>query len=231
MLSYFILYSCGTQVHKPKCRLDETLSHRAADTPVPDTRSFQASCHQYWIIFVISTDTAKPWCSRWLSFIITGFNNTVLTLHDWFQQIRTRTWLLSLASGKITLSSVKAQLWLSDTDTFVPCELWHVFNGYMQPESVGILLTTNLHTLLCFLNHSTFLLLIFHRFLEPNRHFALKVNLMFVTVLLVPMNPGECHCVFWAEYLDLTEAVIGGWRTPHNGELHDLYSLAKCCKN
>jgi hypothetical protein len=41
----------------------------------------------------------------------------------------------------------------------------------MQPESVGILLTTILQTFLCFLSHSTFLLLV----LEPNRHSTLKV--------------------------------------------------------
>jgi len=59
----------------------------------------------------------------------------------------------------------------------------------MQPKSVGILLTTNLHTFVCFLSHSTFLLLVLLKFLEPNRHFALKVYFDVCDSFVGPSEP------------------------------------------
>ena len=58
---------------------------------------------------------------------------------------------------------------------------------FMLPESVYVVLNI-LSFLLCFLRFFIFLLLVFHIFLEPNRHFPLKWIPVFSVALLAPFN-------------------------------------------
>jgi len=50
---------------------------------------------------------------------------------------------------------------------------------FVLPESVFILLTINFCAFCTFCSYVTFLLLVFHNFLEPNRHFTFKVVSVF----------------------------------------------------
>jgi len=101
----------------------------------------------------------------------THFNTTIAAFCDWFQQIGMSSH--SAATALAAESSSFMHYGMSLSFILVMC--------FMLPNSVCILLKTNFKLVLL-LEIFYFLLLVFHKFLEPNRHLTLK-QVLFVMVM------------------------------------------------
>lgn len=120
-----------------------------------------------------------------------------MTIFDWFgwiQWMRPRGWWNSCSTStgivQITLSSVSLCLSLSEVDH--RCSLWnlaprHSCDIFYASKVCLYVIETYCHSSFAFWTYFVFLLVVFHKFLEPSRHFKFwKWNIMFVMVFSLP---------------------------------------------
>ena len=137
------------------------------------------------------------------------FNTTILAFYDCCQQNwkRSHSWRVRLPHCptiiQITLTLVRLCLSWSEVNCFVLYAMWLSLSHLMWfvlPEIAHILLGLNFLVFYIFWGFFTFLLLIFHKFLEQNKHFN-PLPVQFKALL-----HGQKGCVFSSGHLNFRTA-------------------------
>jgi hypothetical protein len=127
--------------------------------------------------------------------MITHFHAVVLTFHDLFWQTGQGHATVKFAIAQITVSADKLCCALCGVDCF--CDVWieiffiHLMHSLLYVIT-GILLKTNLHAF-SFWGHFMFLLLVFHKVMELDRHLTFRfccimVSWIMLSLILVNWN-------------------------------------------
>jgi hypothetical protein len=138
----------------------------------------------YCITLMIFTHAVESRWSGFQHFMVTHFNATVSTFCDWFWRIRRRTqgWRVASPTFLLLRRSLTAQsscLSLSEVHCF--CALWNEtllqsFDIFYASRKYLYFVKSGHPRSLYFRSYCVPFLLVFCKFLKPNRHFTLKMH-------------------------------------------------------